>query len=99
MAMTSMKFGRVIGRVVATQKVESLTGARLLVIQPLTKDLKEEGAPYVAADVVAQAGEGDIVFVVFSGDAPMAFDDPFVPVDAAVVGIVDRANLGEGGRG
>lgn len=88
-----MKFGRVIGRVVATQKVESLTGAKLLVIQPLTKELKEKGNPYVAADVAVQAGVGDLVFVVFSGDAPQVFDDPFVPVDASVVGIVDNVNL------
>ncbi len=91
-----MKFGKVIGRVVATQKVQSLIGAKLLIIQPLTKDLKEKlGEPCVAADVGINAGKGDIVFMVSGGDAPMIFDDTVVPVDISVVGIVDTANIEE----
>ncbi len=56
-----MKIGRVIGSVVATQKVDSLEGIKLLLVQPLDENLKEVGSPLVACDTV-QAGYGDVVF-------------------------------------
>ena len=56
-----MKIGKVIGTVVCNQKVDSLNGIKLLLIQPLNETLKEEGTPVVACDAV-QAGLNDIVF-------------------------------------
>ena len=47
-----MKFGRVIGRVVSTQKVESLEGAKLLLVQPLDEKMQNAGDAIVAVDTI-----------------------------------------------
>ena len=91
-----MKAGKVIGRVVAERKTESLKGVKLLLIQPLTWDKKNAGDPIVAADAVG-AGAGEFVFWVSSREAGVAFggtsltDTP--PLDAAVIGIIDGTHL------
>lgn len=85
-----MFLGRVIGQVVATIKAPGLEGAKLLVVQPLDAAGELLGAPVVACDQ-AQAGPGDHVFCVDKREATLAMPDPFVPVDAAIVGIVDHA--------
>jgi ethanolamine utilization protein EutN len=83
-----MYLGRVIGTCVADRKYAGLEGVKLLVVQPLGRDRKPNGDPQVAVDV-AQAGPGDFVFLVGAREASHALDEAFVPVDAAVVGIVD----------
>lgn len=97
-----MFLARVIGTVVATVKSPGLEGAKLLVIVPLDPQGRESGGPQVACDQ-AQAGPGDLVFCVNKREATLAMPDPFVPVDAAIVGIVDDIERGapatpEGGR-
>jgi len=57
-----MKLGKVIGTVVCNQKVDSFVGVKLLLIQPLDENLKNDGNPVVACDTV-QAGLNDIVFL------------------------------------
>ena len=47
-----MQLARVIGDVVMTRKDESLTGIKLLVVQPLTPDHQPVGRPLVAVDAV-----------------------------------------------
>ena len=84
-----MKFGRVIGNLVASQKVKGLEGVKFLIVQPLDAQREPDGEPYVAADATNQAGEGELVFVIASKEAAFALPVEFVPVDAAVVGIVD----------
>ena len=81
---------RVIGRVVATVKSAGLEGEKLLVVQPVDAQGTALGSPLVACDQ-AQAGPGDHVFCVDKREATLAMPDPFVPVDAAIVGIVDHA--------
>ena len=94
-----MQLGRVIGTVVATQKVEGLAGVKLLLVQPLHASadgvLHKSGDPQAAADVV-QAGPGDLVHLVGSREAALALDPSFVPVDLAIVGIVDAVDRGVG---
>ena len=85
-----MHLGRVIGTVVATEKTPNLGGVRFLVVQPLTRDLQHRGRAVVAADGVAMAGPGDLVYFVGSREAAQAMPEPYVPVDHAVVGIVDQ---------
>ncbi|HOU52569.1 MAG TPA: EutN/CcmL family microcompartment protein [Myxococcota bacterium] len=87
-----MYLGRVVGTVVATRKAEGLEGIRLLVVQPLNPDLSPRGNLEVAADAV-QAGPGEVVHLVGSREAALAFPGWFIPVDAAIVGIVDAVNL------
>ncbi len=84
-----MKFGRVIGNLVATQKYRGLEGVKFLIVQPLNAQRQPHGEPYVAVDATLQAGEGELVFVIASKEAAFALPISFVPVDAAVVGIVD----------
>ncbi len=43
----------------------------------------------VAADAVAMAGPGELVYYVASREAAVALPEPFVPVDHSIVGIVD----------
>jgi ethanolamine utilization protein EutN len=84
-----MKFARVIGNLVASQKYQGLEGVKFLIVQPLDINRQPEGEPYVAADATHQAGPGELVFVIASKEAAFALPVEFVPVDAAVVGIVD----------
>ncbi len=93
-----MKLGRVIGTVVATCRYEGLEGVKLLVVQPLDESLKPEGRPQVAADATAQAGPGELVFVVASREAAQALPEVFVPVDLAITGLVDEVARETGGR-
>jgi ethanolamine utilization protein EutN len=83
-----MYLGRVIGTVVATRKCEGLEGAKLLIVTPLNHELARTGEDQVAVDTV-RAGRGDLVYLVGSREAALALDPWFVPVDAAIVGIVD----------
>ncbi len=87
-----MNLARVIGTVVATVKYEGLEGQRLLVIQPLDHYENEVGRPVVAVDAV-QAGPGDLVHTASSREAALALDPWFVPVDSAIVGIVDAVTV------
>jgi len=88
-----MRLGRVVGTVVASQKAVGLEGVKLLLVQPLDRDLEPEGDAVVAADGVAMAGEGDLVYYVSSREAALAMPDSFVPVDDAIVGLVDAVTL------
>jgi ethanolamine utilization protein EutN len=88
-----MQFARVIGTLVATQKAEGLTGVKLHVVQPLDKRLQPVGEPAIAADGTAQAGPGELVFVIASREAALALPEWFVPVDLAITGIVDEVDV------
>jgi len=85
-----MKLGRVIGTMVATVKAKDMDGLKLLVVRPLTSALEVEGEPFVATDASAQAGPGDLVTYEASREAALLHHPRFVPVDHAVVGIVDQ---------
>lgn len=89
-----MKFARVIGTVVATTKAEGLEGVKFLVVQPLDQDRRPKGEPQVAADATAQAGPGELVFVVGSREAAQALPVVFVPADLAITGIIDEVDDG-----
>ncbi len=88
-----MQLGRVTGTVVATTQVEGLRGVRFLVVQPLDKRLAAVGETLVAADAVYMAGPGELVYFVASREAAEALEPRFVPVDHAIVGIVDEIEL------
>jgi ethanolamine utilization protein EutN len=88
-----VQLGRVTGTVVATTQVEGLRGVRFLVVQPLDKRLVAEGETLVAADGVHMAGPGELVYFVASREAAEALEPRFVPVDHAIVGIVDEIEL------
>ena len=88
-----MLFGRVHGTAVCTIKYPGTEGVKLLVVQPLDRHLKPLGGLQVAADVV-EAGIGDLCVMVRSREAALAMRDvKFVPVDLALVGIVDELEV------
>src|SRR5512146_1831401 len=84
-----MQLARVTGTVVATVKAPGLEGVKLLMIQPLDRALNPVGGQLVAADAVHMAGPGELVYFVAAREAAQAMPEPFVPVDHAIVGIVD----------
>jgi microcompartment protein CcmK/EutM len=88
-----MQLARVIGDVVATRKDENLVSLKLLLVQPLAADRSPSGRPLVAVDAVG-AGVGEEVFFVRGKEASFPFYPAEPPVDAGIVGIVDRWDLG-----
>lgn len=88
-----MLFGKVVGTAVCTLKYPGLEGIKLLVVQPVDKSMRPQGALQVAADVV-QSGPGDLCVMVRSREAALAMPEiKFVPVDLALVGIVDELEV------
>ena len=88
-----MQLARVEGTVVATIKSKGLEGVRFLIVQPLDKHRKPVGGEIVAADAVHMAGPGELVYYVSSREAAEAMPERFVPVDHAIVGIVDEVEV------
>lgn len=86
-----MYLGQVLGTVVCTQKYEGLEGKRFLIVQPLDHKRQPVGGPEVAVDTVS-ARTHDLVYLVGSREAALALDPTFVPVDAAIVGLVDSVD-------
>jgi ethanolamine utilization protein EutN len=79
--------------VVSTQKLRKFEGAKLLLVQPLNPDESPRGTPLLTVDSVG-AGVGERVLVVLEGRAAgEALGRAGAPVDAAIVGIVDRIDL------
>ncbi|NIM92603.1 MAG: ethanolamine utilization protein EutN [Anaerolineales bacterium] len=93
-----MKFGRVIGTVVATRKYEDLEGVKFLVVQQLEEDLTPTDHRVIAADATEQAGPGELVFMVASREGAQALREVFVPVDLAITGIIDEVDWEKGAR-
>lgn len=93
-----MHLGRVMGTVVASVKADGLDGVKFLLVQPLDKHQRDDGAPVVAADAVAMAGPGELVYYVAAREAAEALEERFVPVDHAIVGLVDHVELAAGGE-
>lgn len=88
-----MDIGKVIGTVVATRKDPSLEGTRLLIVQPLDEKHTPISDPLVAVDTLQDAGEGEIVYMVTGGDAVGVLPGRRMPVDVAIVGLVDSLSL------
>lgn len=88
-----MLYGRVTGQLTAARKAEALSGYKLLLVSPHTKSgggsgMGELGNPIVAVDLLG-AGVGEEVIVAFGRAARMAIGKETLPIEAAVIGIVD----------
>ena len=88
-----MLLGRVIGTVVPALAVGELDGTPLLWIQSLDREGRPDGDPLVCADGTRMAGPGQVIYWVASREAALTLDPSFVPVDDAVVGLVDEVRL------
>ena len=91
-----MDLGRVIGNVVATQKVPNLDGVKLLIVQPVTPDGHDKGQPLVAVDGVG-AGAGETVYWIAGREGSLVLDLAELggvnPADAGIVAIVDDIDV------
>ena len=87
-----MLLGKVIGTLVACEVYEGLRGVPMLVVQPLTKACKPQGDPIICADSTHMAGPNELVYYEGGREAAMLLRETFVPVDHAIVGIVDAVN-------
>ena len=87
-----MFLGRVIGTVWSTKKDENLVGAKFLIVRELTLDLKEKERFVVAVDSVG-AGEGEVVLVATGSSSRMTTFTKDKPVDAVIMGIVDKLDV------
>jgi len=87
-----MILARVVGTVVATRKDPRLEGKKLIVVKPVSPEGKDEVGYLVAVDTVS-AGFKERVLVVSGGSARMAEGCKDLPVDSAIIGIVDEVSL------
>lgn len=89
-----MYFGKIIGTIWATRKDEHLTGFKLQFVQPLDAGRQKAGDPIVAVDTVG-AGPGETVLYITAREATIPLPVEMAPVDASIIGIVDRIDLKE----
>ena len=88
-----MQIARVIGTLVSTQKHKTFEAAKLLLVQPLNLDDTPRGSALLAVDGVG-AGVHEKVLIVLEGRAAgEALGKKGAPVDAAVIGIIDRVDV------
>ena len=88
-----MRLGRVIGTVVPSMLVDELSATPLLWVQPLDRYGQTEGEPLVCADGTRMAGPGQTIYWVASREAALTLEPWFVPVDDAIVGLVDEVRV------
>jgi ethanolamine utilization protein EutN len=89
--------GRVVGCVWSTAKNKDLEGQRLLVVQPLTPELKKTGRRIVCTDWTG-AGAGELVYWCRGKESSFPFLPVEVPTDTTIVGIVDSIHLKRAAR-
>ncbi len=95
-----MFVARVTGSVVSTQKVASMTGHKLLVVEPYRleekqrKSLVTTGRTFIAVDTLG-AGEGDFVLITQGSSARLTPETKELPIDAVIIGIVDTVHIGK----
>lgn len=93
-----MFVAQVTGSVVSTQKVASMTGHKLLVVEPyrLEADRRESlvttGRTFIAVDTLG-AGEGDFVLITQGSSARLTPETKELPIDAVIIGIVDTVHI------
>jgi ethanolamine utilization protein EutN len=87
-----MLLARIVGTVVATRKDERLNGRKLLVARLVDEQGQDQKGHLITVDTVG-AGVGEIVLIVQGSSARMAEGCKDMPVDAAIVGIVDTVDV------
>jgi ethanolamine utilization protein EutN len=87
-----MLLARVIGNVVSTVKNDTLTGKKILVLQPIDSTGEDRGEKLLALDSVG-AGAAETVYYCRGREASFPWYPDEVPVDATIVGIVDHVNV------
>ena len=78
---------KLIDNIWATRKSELLNGYKLMVVEVIGGT--DAGKRLVAVDVIS-AGIGDRVLVTMGSSARKMFEDDNIPIDAAIIGIIDE---------
>jgi ethanolamine utilization protein EutN len=93
-----MFVAKVTGSLVATQKVDSMVGHKLLVVEPYRVDpqdrgrLVSTGRTFVAVDTVG-AGEGEYVLITQGSSARLTPETKNLPIDSVIVGLIDTIHV------
>lgn len=93
-----MFLAKVTGSLVATQKVDSMVGHKLLVVEPYRVEGKDRdrlvttGRTFIAVDTVG-AGEGEYVLITQGSSARMTPQTKNLPIDTVIVGLVDTVHV------
>jgi microcompartment protein CcmK/EutM len=89
-----MIIARIIGTVVSTQKDPRLQGVKLLIVKPVNLDGTDQSGYVVAVDTVG-AGFHEKVLVVGGSSARLAQGMKDMPVDQAIIGVIDTVSSDE----
>jgi microcompartment protein CcmK/EutM len=95
-----MFVAKVTGSLVSTQKVATMVGFKLLIVEPYRIEAKDRqslvttGRTFVAVDTLG-AGIGDYVILTQGSSARLTPETKTLPIDAVVVGIVDKVQVDE----
>jgi ethanolamine utilization protein EutN len=93
-----MFIAKVTGSVVSTQKLGTLTGHKLLTVEPLRVDPTDRGKliglgrTFVCVDTMG-AGQGEMVLIVQGSSARLTPETEKLPIDAAIIGIIDSVHV------
>ena len=93
-----MLVAKVTGSLVSTQKIGSMVGRKLLVVEPYRVDagtgrsLSGTGRAFVAVDTVG-AGEGELVLITQGSSARLTPETKSLPIDTVIIGIVDNVHV------
>jgi ethanolamine utilization protein EutN len=93
-----MFIAKVVGSMVSTQKVPTMTGHKLMLVEPYRvepnhrQSLIGTGRSFVAVDTLG-SGVGDLVLVTQGSSARLTPETKSLPIDAVVVGLVDQVSL------
>lgn len=90
-----MLLGKIIGSVTPCIIHQGLEGVPMLLVQPLNQHLMTDGSPIVAADSTRMAAPGELIYYEGGREAALALEKWFVPVDHAIIGIVDGLTLSD----
>jgi microcompartment protein CcmK/EutM len=93
-----MFVAKVTGSLVATQKVASMVGHKLLVVEPFRVDSQDRsrlistGRTFVAVDTLG-AGEGEYVLITQGSSARLTPETKDLPIDTVIVGLIDTIHV------
>jgi microcompartment protein CcmK/EutM len=96
-----MLIAKVTGSLVATEKIGSMVGFKLLLVEPYRVDPKTRkslvttGRTMVAVDTIG-AGEGEFVMITQGSSARLTPETKSLPVDTVIVGIIDSVHVEQG---
>ncbi len=93
-----MFVAKVTGSLVSTQKMKSMVGYKLLIVEPYRLDTEDRrslattGRTFVAVDLLG-AGTGDYVLITQGSSARLSPETKNMPIDTVIIGIVDKVHV------